>query len=296
MTRLHATVLRSEVMEVVILPEVGGRIHRIRAFGQDILRTPDDPAMHVVEPFLWGAYVMAPWCNRATPGRMVLAGREVTLAANFPDGTAIHGLVSSARWVQRSSGNLAYVGGGGRDGWPWAFEVSETASLTGATLTLECRVRNLDDAPMPAGIGLHPWFRRPVELRVPAEAVYSTNSQSAPDPATVTGARDLRSLAPPADGLDDTWTQLTEPRVELTWPASGVQAILEVETDGGGLLVAVASPPAIDAIAVEPQTHGPDPLRRLALGEPDPPVLLPPGASVRLALRLTISHHGELTS
>ena len=57
-------------------------------------------------------------------------GQEVTLAANFPDGTAIHGLVSSARWAQRSIGELAYVGGG--DGWPWAFEVSQTASLTGS--------------------------------------------------------------------------------------------------------------------------------------------------------------------
>ena len=170
MTGLHEIVLRSEEMEVVILPDVGGRIHRIRAFGQDLLRTPDDPAVHTVEPFLWGAYVMSPWCNRAAPGTMVVAGREVTLAANFPDGTAIHGLVSSAGWIQRPNGDLAFVGGGGA--WPWAFEVSQSASLSGTTLTLEYRVRNLDDAPMPAGIGLHPWFRRPLEVRLPAEAVY----------------------------------------------------------------------------------------------------------------------------
>ncbi len=290
MTGLPEVVLRSEEMEVVILPDIGGRIHRIRAFGRDILRTPDDPAVHAVEPFLWGAYIMAPWCNRAATGTTVLAGREVTLAANFPDGTAIHGLVSSARWAQRSIGELAYVGGG--DGWPWAFEVSQTASLTGATLALEYRLRNLDDAPMPAGIGLHPWFRRPVEIRLPAEAVYSTNVDSPPDPTRVTGRRDLRSLGPPADGLDGTWTRLSEPRVELVWPESGIQASLEAETDAG-LLVAVASPPAVEAIAVEPQTHGPQPFRRLAGGEPDPPVLLPPDASLRLGIRLTVLDHGE---
>ena len=293
MTGLREVVLRSEEMEVVILPDVGGRIHRIRAFGWDILRTPDDPAVHVVEPFLWGAYVMSPWCNRAAPGTTVLAGREVTLAANFPDGTAIHGLVSSAGWSQRSNGDLAFVGGGG--GWPWAFEVSQTASLSGTTLTLEYRVRNLDDAPMPAGIGLHPWFRRPVDVRLPAEAVYSTNVDSPSHSARVTDIRDLRSLAPPAEGLDDTWTQLTEPRVELVWPESGIQATLEAETDAR-LLVAVASPPAFDAIAVEPQTHGPHPFRRLAHGEPDPVALLPPDASMRLGLRLTVRHHGEPAS
>ena len=149
MTGLHEIVLRSEEMEVVILPDVGGRIHRIRAFGEDILRTPDDPALHVSEPFLWGAYVMSPWCNRAASGRPCSPVERSTLAANFPDGTAIHGLVSSARWLERSSGELACAAGG--DGWPWVFEVSQTASLTGATLTLEYRVRNLDDAPMPAG-------------------------------------------------------------------------------------------------------------------------------------------------
>ena len=294
MTGLREVVLRNQQMEVVILPDVGGRIHRIRAFGRDILRTPDDPAVHAVEPFLWGAYIMSPWCNRAASGSTVLAGREIALAANFPDGTAIHGLVSSARWLERSSGELAWAGGG--DGWPWVFEVSQTASLNGATLTLEYRVWNLDDAPMPSGIGLHPWFRRPVEVRLPAEAVYWMNPDSAPDPKKVTGTRDLRSLAPPADGLDDTWTQLTEPRVEFVWPGSGIGATLEVETDATDVLVAVASPHAIDAVAVEPKTHGPDPFRRLAVGEPDPPALLPPGGSMRLALRLTVLHRGGLTS
>ena len=291
MTGLSEVILRSGTMEVVILPDIGGRIHRIRAFGRDLLRTPDDPAVHAVDPFFWGAYIMSPWCNRATTGATVLAGREVTLAANFPDGTAIHGLVSSARWAQRSTGELVYVVGSG-DGWPWAFEVSQTASLIGATLTLEYRVRNLDDAPMPAGIGLHPWFRRPVQIRLPAEAVYSTNVDSPSHPTRVTSTRDLRSLGPPADGLDDTWTQMAEPRVELAWPGSSLQATIEAETDAG-LLVAVASPPALDAIAVEPQTHGPHPFRRLAAGEPDPPVLLPPNASLRLGLRLTVRHLGE---
>jgi len=294
MTGLHEIVLRSEEMEVVILPDVGGRIHRIRAFGEDILRTPDDPGLHVSEPFLWGAYVMSPWCNRAASGATVLAGREIALAANFPDGTAIHGLVSSARWLERSRGELACAGGG--DGWPWVFEVSQTASLTGATLTLEYRVWNLDDVPMPSGIGLHPWFRRPVAVRLPAEAVYWTNLDSAPYPTQVTGARDLRSLAPPADGLDDTWTQLTEPQIAFVWPESGIQATLELETDASDVLVAVASPPAIGAIAVEPQTHGPNPFRRLAVGEPDPPAMLPPGGSIRLVLRLTVRHPGGRTS
>ena len=31
-------------VDVVVLPEAGARIHRLRAFGHDVLRTPADPA------------------------------------------------------------------------------------------------------------------------------------------------------------------------------------------------------------------------------------------------------------
>lgn len=46
-----------------LLPDVGARLHRLRVFGQDLLRTPAEPAEHLRDPFRWGAYVMAPWCN-----------------------------------------------------------------------------------------------------------------------------------------------------------------------------------------------------------------------------------------
>jgi aldose 1-epimerase len=285
--------LRSDELEVVILPQVGGRIHRIRAFGADLLRTPDDPATHGAEPFFWGAYVMAPWCNRAAPGPTEIAGRRVDLAPNFPDGTAIHGLVSSGSWVRHGGGQLA-IRCDAVDAWPWPFEVRQAASVAEATLELEYRLVNLDpDAPMPAGLGLHPWFRRPVEVRLPAERAYASNTESPTEPAPVAGDLELRTLAPPADGLDGTWTGLTDPVIELAWPETGIRATIEIATNAPpGALVAVATPLGLEAIAVEPQTHGPDPFRRLAAGEPDPPALLPPGASLRLAIRLTVERIG----
>src|SRR5690606_22301221 len=169
-------VLRGETLELVILPEVGGRIHRLRAFGRDLLRTPPDPAVHREHPFFWGAYPMAPWCNRATPGRRVVAGREVDLAPNFPDGSAIHGLVSSRPWEVIGPGALSAAGGDGSDGWPWPFEVSLDSTIDGEVVRLAYRLTNRSDAPMPAGIGLHPWFRRPIEVRLEAEAVYPANT------------------------------------------------------------------------------------------------------------------------
>jgi galactose mutarotase-like enzyme len=104
----------------------------------------------------------------------------------------------------------------------------------------------------------------------------------------VDGAHDLRRLGEPSDGLDATWTALETARIELAWRDVGIGASLEAATNGPSPLVALASPASLDAVAVEPQTHGPDPFRRLERGEPDAPFLLPPGAELTLSLRLTV--------
>ncbi len=113
---------RSDELEVVMLPKLGARIHRLRAFGIDLLRTPPTRAVHKRDPFFWGAYVMAPWCNRVAAHPFEVAGRTVDLAPNFPDGTAIHGQVYARPWLISPEGSMR-IGGGG-NGWPWAYEVT----------------------------------------------------------------------------------------------------------------------------------------------------------------------------
>ena len=277
--------LESEDLEVELLPEHGARLHRIRAFGVDLLRTPNDVATHGTEPFFWGAYLMAPWCNRAQPGPIEIGGRTIDLSPNFGDGSAIHGQVYARAWEVESNDSLRIAAEG--DGWPWAYDVRLQASLDARALTLSYALTNRSDAPMPAGIGLHPWFRRPVELTLPADAVYRSNSESPAHPEPVSGDLDLRWRMQPAPGLDATWTAMTAPVLELGWPREGVRATLKVSS-ADPPLVAVATPLDVDAAAVEPQTHGPDGLRRLRRGEPDAMRMLGPGASLDLVLRLTV--------
>lgn len=277
-------VLRSDKLEVVLLPELGARLHRLRAFGHDLLRTPDDPGTHRDDPFFWGAYVMAPWCNRIRPGRFEAAGRTVALAPNFEDGSAIHGQVSARPWTADADGTLRIDGGG--DGWPWPYEVTCHASVDGPTLTLAYRLTNHGDGAMPAGLGLHPWFRRPLEVGISAGMVYPANAGSRPAPEPVSGELDLRTRRQLAPDLDASWTSFAQPRIDLAWPGRGITAGIELDADR--LLVAAASPANVDAIAVEPQTHGPDGLRRLLAGEQDALTMLGPGASLTLAMRLTV--------
>lgn len=278
--------LRSDDLEVVLLPELGGRLHRLRAFGHNLLRTPRDASAHRDEPFFWGAYVMAPWCNRVQPGPASVEGRTIDLAPNFDDGTAIHGQVSACPWDVTGEGELRVLGGEDGSGWPWAYEVVARASVDGMTLRLRYRLTNRSDGRMPAGIGLHPWFRQPVEVAISADRVYPANTDSQPTPEPAAGRFDLgerRALAPDLDG---TWAGVRSP-VELAWPAAGVSARMDV--DATHLLVAAASPAHIDAVAVEPQAHGPDGLRRLLRDEPDAPAVLEPGEALTLDIRLTVA-------
>jgi aldose 1-epimerase len=252
-------------IEVELLPAVGARVHRLRAFGHDLLRTPHDPAEHARDPFRWGAYLMAPWCNRIAAVPTEVEGKTVMVPSNFPDGTAIHGQVHDARWNVEPDRSLSITAGG--DGWPWRYRCSLRVTIADAVLTVDQALTNLAATTMPAGVGLHPWFRRPLELAVQADAVLASNLDQGTSIETVSGPYDLRTLRPVPDDLDATWLTPSDPAAELRWPELGVRATMRVRSDAG-VCVVVASPSSLDAVAVEPQTHAPQGLRRLLAGEP----------------------------
>ncbi len=270
-------------IEVELLPGLGGRLHRLRAFGHDVLRTPRRLELHRDEPVAWGAYPMAPWCNRLAAVPTAVGDRLVDLPATYADGTAIHGQVSTAAWSVEPDGRLAVRGGG--DGWPWPYEVVERVTVTESGARIELQLRNLGDDPMLGGVGLHPWFRRPLELRVAGSNVVPSNTDPASELEAVSGELDLRRLGAVPGGLDGTWTDLAEPAVELRWPGLGLAAVMSVRSEAGPC-VAVASPAGVDAVAVEPETHLPGGLARFLRGSRGGLVAIEPGAALRLTIDL----------
>ena len=265
-----------------MLPDLGARLHRLRAFGHELLLSPEDTGDLPREPFMSGAYVMAPWCNRLEPEPIDIEGRTVALAVNFVDGTAIHGQVYLRPWTIDATGSFVVVGGG--DGWPWRYEVRQHVSVVGSDLRVALALTNIDDAPMPAGIGLHPWFLKPIEVAIRGESVYLRNQDTSPRPIAVAGTSDLRSVARMADGLDGTWANLIGTPVELRWPDLGIRAEMRVASPS--LCIVAASPAGAAAVAVEPETHAPQGLRRLLRGEPDALTMLPPGERLELVMEL----------
>lgn len=281
----------SATVEVTILPEVGARIHRLMAFGHDVLRTPADPAEHLRDSFFWGAYTMAPWCNRIDARPTTVAGATVDIPTNFRDGSAIHGQVYARPWNVVDGEAAAFSVSGGGDGWPWRYRVSMRMTVVASTVTVAQGVVNLADTPMPAGIGLHPWFRRPLEIAIRADLVFPENINSPPSPQPVESPFDLRTLAAMPLGLDATWTRLAVPQVDLYWPEIGVKASVEIRSRT--TFVTAASPDDLDAIAVEPQTHAPQGIRRLINGEPGALALLDPGGELTLTTQFSFQQIQE---
>lgn len=269
-------------IEVVVLPEVGARLHRLRVFGHDLLRTPADPATHADDPFFWGAYVMAPWCNRIEAGPVPVGSQRLALDSNYPDGTAIHGQVYARPWEVVDESTLRIRAGG--DGWPWLYEVSERIEVVDGLVRIELALSNLADASMPAGLGIHPWFLRPLLVAIRGEAVYPSNTAPAARPEPVAGPFDLREVGAMAADLDATWSDLAEPPVELCWPDRHVRAVMRVVAPT--TYVVAASPGALDATAVEPQTHAPQGLRRTLADEPGGLAWLEPGRTLGLVVEL----------
>lgn len=270
-------------IQVELLPGVGARLHRLRAFGHDLLRTPGDPVEHVRDPFRWGAYVMAPWCNRIAAVPTDVDGETVNLPSNFPDGTAIHGQVYAARWDVESGDSFSVTAGG--DGWPWAYRCSLRVRIADAVVTLDQSLTNLADTPMPGGLGLHPWWRQPLDLGIHADAVLPSNIDPQASVEAVSGPWDLRAVRRVPDALDATWLAPRDPAAELHWPDISVTARMRVRS-AASVCIVVASPSSLDAVAVEPQTHAPYGLRQFLSGEPGGLRAIPPGGTLGLTTEL----------
>jgi aldose 1-epimerase len=276
-------------VEAVVLPEVGARLHRLRAFGHDVLRTPGDPDVHTRDPFFWGAYVMAPWCNRIAPGSVRVGSQRISLRSNFPDGSAIHGQVYATPWEPRSDGSLHALGGGNE--WPWPYDVGVRMEVHARTLGIDLSLTNLSDEPMPGGLGVHPWFLRPVAVAIRADTVLPSNTELRSLPEPVRGRFDLRAPGEMSSDLDAAWTDLTEPPVELRWEDAGIGATMR--TVPPAAYIVAASPGQLDAIAVEPETHAPQGLRRLLAGEPGGLTWVDPGRSLDLRIELAFQRLDE---
>jgi aldose 1-epimerase len=162
-------VLESDAARLTLDPLRGGAIREFDWHAHAIFRRT--PVMAGDDPFDVACFPMVPFVNRVAHGRFSFRGRAVRLARNWSqDPHPLHGHGWRARWdvvaASSSSATLRFDGGG--DEWPWSYRCEQRFQLLPDELAIELAIENLSDAPMPAMLGLHPYFHQAARAQLHA--------------------------------------------------------------------------------------------------------------------------------
>ena len=109
-----------------------------------------------------GCFPLVPYANRIANGRFTYGGHEVELPVlpRFAP-HALHGDAWLASWdvLDSRHGAISLIYRHPADAWPWAYEAKQILAIIDDRLRIDLSVTNLSDEAMPAGLGLHPYFR-----------------------------------------------------------------------------------------------------------------------------------------
>jgi aldose 1-epimerase len=148
-------------IELEILPQLAGGVIKFRAQGIDIFR-PWDGEHH--SPLALSNFALVPFSGRIANGHFVANGENINLPAtvNVDPQNAIHGHGWQMPWqvVDQSEGSLHLRYEHSADSWPWPYRSEQIFTVTPSGYIHELSVQNLGSTPMPAGLGLHPYFPR----------------------------------------------------------------------------------------------------------------------------------------
>ena len=272
--------------EVLVDPESGGGLGAWRCRGREVLRPAPVP---VTDPLQLASFPLVPFSNRIGYGRFRHAGRTVQLKANWTrDSHTIHGIGWTVPWAvtdcsaSAASLELRYRAGD----WPWSFRAVQHISIDSDVLVVTLALTNLDVQAMPAGLGQHPCFARPVGTTLTAsmQSVWLTGTTGLPERRVAVPAPWRFDAGAALDDLDldhvfDGWNR----GAVLRWPDG---ARVRIGASAAARFLVVYSPTAHEIVCLEPVTHMTD-----AVNRPEPPEitgyrLLSTGETLELAMRL----------
>jgi len=280
--------LRAGDAAVELAPEAGGSVTRYwierGPVTREWLRPTPAGALRAGHPYLAAAFPLVPYSNRIRAGRFSFRGRSVVEPLNRPpERHAIHGHGWQARWqpteVTAATARLEYRHPAGA--WPWAYHATQRFTLTPSDLTVELSLSNQSAAPMPAGLGWHPYFPRTPRVTITADvrAMWLTDEEKMP----------TERVAPPAApfgrGRDNCFVGWSR-RVTIDWPELGARLVMRATPPLDYLVV--FTPARRPFFCVEPVSHVTDAFNLAEAGRSDSGILvLEPGETLRTAVVLT---------
>lgn len=275
--------LKAGAWECVLRPEIGGSVARLRRDNIDILR-PMPAASR--EPLEAACFPLVPFCNRIAGASFLHSGRRVSLTPNHPpEPHALHGMGWHCAWevadICADSARLLHSHDGAL-GWPWAYRSEQVIRLDGSGLNIELQIVNLAAQSTPAGLGLHPYFRRSERSAVQFAAASLVLSDSDLLPTGEEASADW--LAPWSVGA--VLPQATVDHCHSGWAGHAEirdeQGTIRLEARNASYLH-VYAPADGSALCLEPVSHRPDALN----ARTHDMAVLQPGEALSISMRIT---------
>jgi aldose 1-epimerase len=280
-------ILRAGDAQLGIVPSLGSALSHWRLGALDILR-PGSRANR--DPLRLASFVLAPFSNVIDGGGMHFRGEFFPAVPNHPaEPLPIHGDAWLASWhVDRVSDVCAETHHlhDGKQGFPFAYLVRQQIELDETMLRISLALHNADTRPMPAGLGIHPYFRRHggTRLQAPHRGRWTRSGVTA-------DKRFLLAGELPDETIDDCfagWCGFAQ----LTWPngARPNEAVqITIQSSAIATAVVVFSPLGADFVCVEPVSNVSDGFNAYARGTPDTGVcVLEPGTSIELTTSIRV--------
>lgn len=299
--------LRAGAFALDIAPEVGGALAGLHLGwpseatpgGIEPLRRMSDAALAARDVRQAGSFALLPYSNRMRECTLHFAGKRYRLAPNFGSHPhSIHGIGWQRAWDVESADDanatlrLVHAATGNQVAeWPFAFEARQIFAARDGGFSQTLEIANTGTSPMPAGIGLHPYFQRAAGTRVVAATTGVWRNDEAMMPISLDPVPPAWNMAEgklvAALSLDNCFAGWTG-QARIEWPEWDLALDIAADPVFGHLVVYV--PPGKPFFCIEPVSNRNDGLNMLAKGHADTgTVVLAPGETLKGTVAFSFS-------
>ncbi|TCU61006.1 aldose 1-epimerase [Novosphingobium sp. PhB57] len=277
-------ILEAQGYRLELAPERGGAVLRLDWHGEPLMRPACGSTIFDV-----GSFPLVPFSNRIAKGRFNTGARKGTIAPNFPGSDhphPLHGFGWLTAWsvIEQDDNHalLEHTYPGGE--WPWPYRARQTFELGAQGLTNRLSITNLGDAPMPAGLGFHPYFPRDAETVY--RGLHRGEWYNTPDclPSSLDEHEEAidwwQGESVDTRAVDTAYTG-REGMLEIDWPARGLG--LTIAPSEELTTTVVFTPQGQDYFCVEPVSHATDAINRA----PETLAWLEPGQTATVSMTLS---------
>jgi aldose 1-epimerase len=281
---------------LTVAPDFGARMVSFRYGGRDILRATPDTVLATPLVYGFAGFPLMPYSGPLFGPGLTFGGVTYPLARNVrEEPTATHGESWIGPFEVVDSGKAALVlemtHEPAPETFPFRFRGTVRYTLSDDGLDILLRVTSRDHRPMPAGLGIHPYFPKEpgARLRFASVGVWPPD---APE-AVALGCQPLIEGLDFGEGLDvsamviDRLYEGWDGRAELV-ARDGFRTV--IEADGALDKLQIYSAWDYPYVCVEPVSNANDGFNRMAAGVPSHGVrVLEPNRSIEGTVRIFVA-------